>query len=148
MVLPRGFWGLPGAPQPGTSPRLLWSLAPTGLGPRQPTHSVRRVLFLTWGLGTEPNLNFEMALEKTGCDLSRATWWGAFQVSPPQGGSPDLDPLPPFTLDVLFRTSGLLVPRWPISCPLGRLTCAAPTTREPLAAHDLVACYGSVPKGG
>lgn len=30
-------------------------------------------------------------------------------------------------------------------CPLGQLTCAAPTTREPSTAHDLST---SVPSGG
>lgn len=33
-------------------------------------------------------------------------------------------------------------------CPLGWLTCAAPTTREPSTAHDLSACYSSVPGVG
>lgn len=32
-------------------------------------------------------------------------------------------------------------------CPLGQLTCAAPTTREPSTAHDLSTCYSSVPSG-
>lgn len=54
---------------------------------------------------------------------------------------------PPFTLDAFYSPSELPVPRRPIHCPLGQLTCATCTAQEAPTAHDLAACCSPGPSG-
>lgn len=87
-----------------------------------------------------------MGLARTDCDLFRPLGGKPFRSHPLKEAL--LTMTTPHPILMPFSDLQGFLYQEANHCPLGWLTCAAPTTREPSTAHDLSACYSSVPGVG